>query len=52
VDNNDEYLGLSRTELSLETVREFQVVNSGLSTETGGASGGSAVLSRLRILTG
>jgi hypothetical protein len=41
VDNNDEYLGSSRTELSLETVREFQVVNSGLSAETGGASGGS-----------
>jgi hypothetical protein len=41
LDNNDEYLGSSRTELSLETVQEFQVVNSGLSAETGGASGGS-----------
>jgi hypothetical protein len=41
LDNNDEYMGASRTELSLETVQEFQVVNSGLSAETGGASGGS-----------
>jgi len=41
LDNNDEYLGASRTELSLETVQEFQVVNAGLSAETGGASGGS-----------
>jgi len=41
LDNNDEYEGSSRTELSLETVQEFQVVNAGLSAETGGASGGS-----------
>ena len=41
LDNNDEYVGASRTELSLETVREFQVVNGGLSAESGGASGGS-----------
>jgi hypothetical protein len=41
LDNNDEYVGGSRTELSLETVQEFQVVNAGLSAETGGASGGS-----------
>jgi hypothetical protein len=41
LDNNDEYVGASRTELSLETVQEFQVVNAGLSAETGGASGGS-----------
>ena len=41
LDNNDEYLGSSRTELSLETVQEFQVVNAGLSAEAGGASGGS-----------
>ena len=41
VDNNDEYVGSSRTELSLETVQEFQVINSGLSAEAGGASGGS-----------
>jgi carboxypeptidase family protein/TonB-dependent receptor-like protein len=41
LDNNDEYTGSSRTELSLEIVQEFQVVNAGLSAETGGASGGS-----------
>jgi len=41
LDNNDEFTGTSRTELSLETVQEFQVVNAGLSAETGGASGGS-----------
>ena len=41
LDNNDEYVGSSRTELSLETVQEFQVVNAGLSAETGGAAGGS-----------
>jgi hypothetical protein len=41
LDNNDEFVGSSRTELSLETVQEFQVVNAGLSAETGGASGGS-----------
>ena len=41
LDNNDEYIGSSRTELSLETIQEFQVVNAGLSAETGGASGGS-----------
>lgn len=41
LDNNDEYVGSSRTELSLETVQEFQVVSAGLSAETGGASGGS-----------
>jgi Carboxypeptidase regulatory-like domain/TonB dependent receptor-like, beta-barrel len=41
LDNNDEYVGSSRTELSLETVQEFEVVNAGLSAEVGGASGGS-----------
>src|SRR5713101_10074738 len=41
LDNNDEYTGSSRTELSPEIVREFQVVVSGLSAESGGASGGS-----------
>ncbi len=41
LDNNDEYTGSSRTELSPEIVQEFQVVNNGLSTESGGASGGS-----------
>src|SRR5205807_45738 len=41
LDNNDETTGSSRTELSPEIVREFQVVNNGLSAEFGGASGGS-----------
>ncbi len=41
LDNNDEFTGSSRTELSLEIVREFQVVNNGLSAESGGASGGA-----------
>ena len=41
LDNNDEYIGSGRTELSPEIVQEFQVVNNGLSAESGGASGGS-----------
>jgi len=41
LDNNDDFSGGSRTELSPEIVREFQVVNNGLSAEYGGASGGS-----------
>ncbi len=41
LDNNDEYTGSSRTELSPEIVQEFQVINNGLSAESGGASGGS-----------
>jgi hypothetical protein len=47
LDNNDEFTGSSRTDLSLETVQEFQVANSGLSAESGGASGGAiTVLTR------
>jgi hypothetical protein len=41
LDNNDEFTGSSRTELSLEIVREFQVVNNGWAAENGGASGGA-----------
>jgi hypothetical protein len=41
LDNNDEYSGSSRTEISPEIVREFQVVNNGMAAESGGASGGS-----------
>ena len=41
VSNNDEFSGAARSELSLETVREFQVVNNGLSAESGGSSGGA-----------
>src|SRR3989442_870646 len=35
LDNNDEFTGSSRTELSLETVREFQAVSNGWSAENG-----------------
>ncbi|MEO8870110.1 MAG: carboxypeptidase-like regulatory domain-containing protein, partial [Granulicella sp.] len=41
VDDNDEYTGLSRTELSPEAISDFQVVNHGYAAETGGAAGGS-----------
>lgn len=41
LDNNDEFTGSSRTEISPEIVQEFQVVNTGLSAESGGAAGGS-----------
>src|SRR6516162_7832759 len=41
IENNDEFSGGSRTELSPEIVHEFQVVNSGMSAESGGASGGA-----------
>lgn len=41
LDNNDEFTGTTRTELSLEIIREFQVVNNGLLAESGGVSGGS-----------
>src|SRR5260370_6293892 len=35
LDNNDEFTGSSRTELSPEIVQEFQVVNNGLSAQSG-----------------
>lgn len=41
LDNNDEFLGSSRTELSPEIVQEYQVIQNGLSAAYGGASGGS-----------
>ena len=41
VENNDEFDGSVRTELSPETVHELQVVNNGLSAESGGGAGGS-----------
>jgi hypothetical protein len=41
LDNNDEFTGSTRTELSLEFVREFQVVTNSWSVENGGASGGA-----------
>lgn len=40
VENNDEFTGSGRTELSPETVQEFQVVNNGLSAESGGGASG------------
>src|ERR1700682_2327088 len=40
VENNDECSGSARTELSPETVQEFQVVNNGLSAESGGGASG------------
>jgi len=40
VENNDEFTGSARTELSPETVQEFQVVNNGLSAESGGGVSG------------
>lgn len=47
IENDDEFSGGSRTELSPEVVEEFQVVNNGISAESGGASGGQVnVVSR------
>jgi hypothetical protein len=40
VENNDEFAGSARTELSPETVQEFQVVNNGMSAESGGGASG------------
>ena len=40
VENNDDFTGSARTELSPETVQEFQVVNNGLSAESGGGASG------------
>src|SRR5215471_16311372 len=40
VENNDEFTGSVRTELSPETVQEFQIVNNGLSAESGGGASG------------
>src|SRR5579863_2267446 len=40
VENNDEFTGSVRTELSPEIVQEFQVVNNGLSAESGGGASG------------
>jgi outer membrane receptor for ferrienterochelin and colicin len=52
VENNDEFTGSARTELSPETVQEFQVVNNGLSAESGGgASGPINVITKTGINT-
>jgi hypothetical protein len=41
LDNTDETMGAARVALSPEIVREFQIVNNGLSAEFGGAAGGA-----------
>ncbi len=41
VDDDDEYTGTSRTELSPEAISDFQIVNHGFAAESGGAAGGS-----------
>jgi hypothetical protein len=47
VENDDEFTGSARTELSPETVQEFQVVNNSLSAESGaGASGPINVITK------
>ena len=40
-ENNDEYTGMSRTELSPEAISDFQVVNHGYAAQAGGSAGGS-----------
>src|SRR5260370_26755340 len=53
VEDNDEFTGSARTELSPETVQEFQVVNNGLSAESGGgASGPINVITKSGVDTG
>jgi Carboxypeptidase regulatory-like domain/TonB dependent receptor len=46
IDNIDEFTGSSRTELSLEVVREFQVIKSGWLAESGGGAGGINVVTK------
>jgi len=41
VDDDDEYSGSSRAQLSPEAISDFQIVNHGFSAESGGAAGGS-----------
>ena len=40
-DDNDEFTGLSRTELSPEAISDFQIVNHGYAAQSGGSAGGS-----------
>ena len=40
-DDNDEYTGFSRTELSPEAISDFQIVNHGYAAQSGGSAGGS-----------
>lgn len=46
IDNTDEFSGSSRTELSLEVVREFQVVQNGWLAETSSGAGGINVVTK------
>lgn len=41
VNDNDEYTGGSRTELSPEAINDFQIVNHGFAAQSGGGAGGS-----------
>ncbi len=41
VNDNDEYTGSSRTQLSPEAISDFQIVNHGFAAQSGGGSGGS-----------
>src|SRR5262249_49495504 len=41
LDNTDETTGAARVALSPEIVREFQIINNGISAESGGAAGGA-----------
>jgi len=41
VDDDDEYSGGSRTQLSPEAISDFQIMNHGFSAESGGGAGGS-----------
>ena len=41
VNDNDEYTGSSRTQLSPEAISDFQIVNHGFAAESGGGAGGS-----------
>lgn len=41
VNDNDEYNGSSRTELSPEAISDFQIVNHGFAAQSGGGAGGS-----------
>ena len=41
VDDDDEYTGLSRTELSPEAISDFQLINHGYAAQSGGSAGGA-----------
>ncbi len=41
VDDDDEFSGASRTQLSPEAINDFQIVNHGFAAQSGGAAGGA-----------